>query len=163
MYVEIVSNSNLYDFPDGEHQAAIVTTNGIVKTNGCAVMGAGIAKYVRDTWYGTDKILGAKLIAGGNHVYHLQTVDFNGSHFQLISFPTKHDYREKSDIELIRTSCIELIKLCTDMGITHCYLCAPGCANGQLSYILDVRPVLQEELSKANINFIGVIATKFLT
>lgn len=50
MYKEIISNNNLYEFPDGLDTAAIVTTNGIVKCGDEAVMGAGIAKYVNDTW-----------------------------------------------------------------------------------------------------------------
>lgn len=38
-----------------------ITTNGYIKKNGCAVMGAGVAKQARDRFDGLDRLLGEKL------------------------------------------------------------------------------------------------------
>lgn len=164
MYREIISDNNLYEFPDGLDTAAIVTTNGIVKCDsGDAVMGAGIAKYVNDTWdHLPAKWLGKRLRALGNHAFYLGDVSLNKNAFRLISFPTKYDYREPSDLELIKRSCEELIDICNKTGIKTCYLCPPGCGLGGLNYLLQVKPLLNQMLNDSPTQFIGVIPSRLL-
>ena len=161
MYKEIISNNNLYEFPDGLDTAAIVTTNGIVKCGGEAVMGAGIAKYVNDTWdHLPAEWLGKRLRALGNHAFYLGNVSLNKNEFRLISFPTKYDYHDPSDLDLIKRSCEELIDICNKINIATCYLCPPGCGLGGLNYSSQVRPLLYDMLNATQTQFIGVIPRK---
>ena len=53
--------------------AVCITTNGFVKSNGAAVMGAGIAKQMRMVVPGLDKVLGLKIAQEGNNVHALLT------------------------------------------------------------------------------------------
>lgn len=145
---------NIYLRPDPSgRDACIVTTNGIIKRNGLAVMGAGIARYCRDTFHGVDRILGEKL-RGGNHCYLLSNYEIPcgapgpSRTFALYSFPTKHDWRDDSDISLIRQSCREMVRLVYEDGIQTVYMPCPGCACGRLDYYQDVRPILMEELNE---------------
>ncbi len=81
----------------------VITTNGVINSAGRAIMGKGIALQARNRSPYVDVILGKLIKAHGNHVYFLND--------SLLSFPTKHHWREKSDIELIRRSAIELVTL----------------------------------------------------
>jgi hypothetical protein len=142
-----------------------ITTNAIVKRAGDCVMGAGIAGQAVKKLNGCEFTLGAKIRKGGNHVYHFGTLPITPLKFkeqQLISFPTKDDYRDKSDIALIEQSCKELLELwystSTTDGVKRTKLnpevkgtevvrpvvCMPkpGCLNGGLDYQTTVRPVL---------------------
>lgn len=115
----------------------VITTNGIVNSVGKAVMGKGIALQARhpNRYPNVDVILGKLIKAHGNHVYFLND--------NLLSFPTKHHWREKSDIELIRRSAIELSvllgpKLSWDDRVL---LPPPGCGSGGLIW-KDVKKVI---------------------
>lgn len=133
---------NLFDLPH-EHnntEAVCITTNGIVRTDGKAVMGRGIAKYA-DEHFNLSKKLADYLILTGNHAYDLGIYE----KFHIISFPTKQDWRKKSDIKLIIQSCHEVIKIADDLELQTIYLPAPGCGNGQLRY-QDVEPVISKIL-----------------
>ena len=46
----------------------LFTANGVIKRNGALVMGAGIAKTVRDKWPGIDLKIGTPLIVTGKHI-----------------------------------------------------------------------------------------------
>lgn len=148
---EIKYNGNLYLLPNPMNtDACIVTTNGIVRKDGRAVMGAGIAKYCRDNFLGVDKMLGKLLIEKGNHVYSLgkwPIPDFRTEEeFFLFSFPTKEDWKEDSKPELIQRSCRELKILADEHKLDTIYMPCPGCGRGKLDYVKDVRPILLKEL-----------------
>ena len=147
--MELKYGGNLFLLPRKDHKdACVVTTNGIVRRNGCAVMGAGIAKYCRDTFPGIDKELGTSITVGGNHVYYLGTRRVPGkvATFSLFSFPTKDDWKDASKPNLIRQSCREMVAQADDNGLETIYMPCPGCHNGKLDYYRDVRPILEEEL-----------------
>lgn len=139
------TNQSIFDLPMGPHAAACVTTNGIVKRNGYAVMGAGIAKEA-DQRFACSGKLGRLLTKSGNHVYDLCEAQGNGGSFRLISFPTKHHWKDNSDMTLIRQSAEELSALCDQMGIQTCYLTPPGCGCGRLNWTTQVEPVLSSLL-----------------
>lgn len=146
---EFLYDGDIFALPNGKNNdACVVTTNGIVKTDGRAVMGAGIAKYCRDTFCGCDSILGARLKESGNHVHKLDryAIPRKDGLFTLISFPTKNDWRDNSSIELIRQSCREILEMANIHRFDRIYMPCPGCTNGHLDYWKDVRPVLAEEL-----------------
>lgn len=146
---EIKYDNNLYLLPQTHGCACIVTTNGMLRSDGNAVMGAGIAKYCRDHFHGVDRDLGEKLKKNGNHVYYLGawSLTVEQQAFLLFSFPTKDDWKDKSKPDLIRRSCKELVKALMPLEyVKDVYLPCPGCANGGLDYWKDVRPILLEEL-----------------
>lgn len=136
-----LTKGNIWSLPFDDNSAICVTTNGIVKRDGKAVMGAGIAKQARDM-FGADAVLGKKLTRLGNHVHDLGLYT-NKHQFHLISFPTKHDWHDQSDLNLIRQSAKELVALTDQMGFSTVYLTPPGCALGRLDWETQVRPVLE--------------------
>lgn len=127
-----------------------IPTNGIVKAGGMAVMGAGVAKVAAEHYHVLPAVLGAWLKSRGNHVGIL-----SASH-RILSFPTKNDWRDKSDLDLIVRSAQELMEF-TKFTSKDIYLPRPGCANGGLKWE-DVRKVLAPILSDQ----IVVITNDFL-
>lgn len=130
-----ILQSDIFLLPNGPQEAMCVTTNGIIRKDGRAVMGRGIA-LTADRRFGLAKDLAAKLKAGGNHVYDmgLRTDAQTGRVVRVITFPTKHDWKDSSDLALIVQSARELVDLCSREEITACYLTRPGCANGRLDW-----------------------------
>ena len=110
-----------------------VTTNGIVKKNGDAVMGRGIALQAAQRYPELAPELGRRLTLWGNKVYTM-----------IITFPTKHHWKDPSDIELIKNSAHQLVEAWQHEQ--RCALPFPGCANGGLR-IPDVLSVIQPILS----------------
>lgn len=149
---EIRYDGNLFLLPDGP-EAAAVTTNGIVKSDGRAVMGAGIAKYARDSLTDIDVLLGRFLSLYGNHAYFMGSFQDNhraaagkpASVF-VVTMPTKNDWRDGSDLELIRRSAVELMGIAARNNLRRVYLPAPGCALGRLDYKTQVRPAISNIL-----------------
>ena len=127
-------------------EAMCVTTNGIVKQNGHAVMGAGIALQANQKFNLSAK-LGMYLNQYGNRAFNLGRYQRdNGAVFTVFSFPTKHDYRHDSDINLIIKSAEQLVEMCDKFGITRCYLTRPGCGCGKLNWESTVKPWLSQLL-----------------
>lgn len=126
--------------------AAVVTTNGIIKNNGCAVMSAGIAKFARDTFTEIDRKLGNYLRTSGNHAYYLGHWLYKNHLITILTMPTKHDWRNDSDINLIKQSAIELVALADKYALQHIFLPCPCCSNGHLDYEKQVKPVIQNIL-----------------
>lgn len=155
---EIIYNGNIFLLPNPEKRDAVcVTTNGVLRANGRAVMGAGIAKYARDTFQGVDKRLGENIKAYGNRAFSLGwqwpitatsecSPQKQAGKFMLLSFPTKHHWKDNSDSVLIRESCRQIMSLANEHDLDSIYMPCPGCSNGHLDYERDVRPVLMEEL-----------------
>lgn len=152
------TNRNIFDLP-ANNSAVCVTTNGIIKQNGYAVMGKGIALEA-DRRYGLSKKLGKELQLHGNHVHFLG--DFNNGpnrNVRILSFPTKNDWRNNSDLTLIRRSAYELIAACIEHGIKQCYLPPAGCGCGGLDFETQVKPVLMPILDEniTGIDFITIL------
>lgn len=145
---EQLHNGNLFLLPKHIRDAAVVTTNGDIKVNGSLVMGAGIAKYCRDTHAGIDSILGRLVRENGNHAYYLGAFyDRNRQDtVNVISMPTKDHWRNNSDLSLIRRSCKELTAIADKYDILTMYMPPCGCANGHLDYKKQVRPILMDIL-----------------
>lgn len=114
--------------------AYVITTNGFVKKNGAAVMGAGVARQARDRYPGLDNWFGMRLEELGNHVIWLMQMP------NIISFPVKHNWWEDADPELIERSAQELADLVDTRDfqrITHyneIAMVRPGCGNGNLDW-----------------------------
>lgn len=120
----------------GPNDAICVTTNGMVKNDGRAVMGAGVAKEAVRRYPLIDYNLAKHLAHYGNHV---------GLIFEkprVYSFPTKHHWRDDSDIELIKRSAHELVDLTFNQPYDRIFIPRPGCQNGRLNWE-DVKAVLE--------------------
>lgn len=129
---------------NGSKKAITITTNGITDKNGNAVMGKGIALTAKQKFPGIEVAFGRLLNMYGNHVFCLGT-DNNGA---IFSFPTKHHWRDRSDIELIKQSCHELIKRVNLIKFDYIFLPPVGCGNGGLNLkdVLNVvMPILRED------------------
>ena len=150
-----IFNVNIFTIAHGRDNAICITTNGKIKKDGKAVMGRGIAKTANDYFSISDKL--AKYLGlYGNRVFDMGLYRFNGCDpYHVITFPTKHDWRDDSDIELIKTSAEQLKVLCDKRGITTCYLPPVGCANGHLDYEKQVKPIIEGILDDRFIVILG--------
>lgn len=100
-----------------------VTTNGIVKSDGCAVMGKGIALEAAKRFPKLPIQLAFKLRKSGNHVFFFLP-------YRIVTIPTKDDWKDDSKIELIERSCMEL----REASAGKVYLPPLGCGNGRLEW-----------------------------
>lgn len=140
---------NLFLLPRGGKEAAVVTTNGMLKSTGDLVMGKGIAKYCRDEYPGIAALLGKLVKSSGNRpyfagVYHDRNRERAGigADVAVISCPTKDDWRRDSDLELIKRSCEGLSAIADARGFEKIYLPALGCAAGNLDWKTQVCPAI---------------------
>lgn len=129
-------NQDLLADAQGHNIAICIPTNGNVKKDGKAVMGAGVAKLVRDAYPGCDAVLGGLLAARGHRVQQFWKEPC------LVSFPTKVNWQEDSLLELIEQSCKELVNLQSKKNFDKLYLCRFGCGYGGLQWEV-VKPILE--------------------
>lgn len=121
-----LETGDIWKYHDAGHTIC-VATNGIVRVDGNAVMGRGIALEAGTRFPQLKRELGDKLF-GGNHVYWFPE-------FRIITFPTKHHWMYDSDLKLIHKSAVQLAKVVKDNNIAGpIYLPAPGCGNGNLTW-----------------------------
>jgi len=122
--------------------AICFTSNGIIKKDGSLVMGAGVAKAFRNTFVNIDSVAGELVEKNGN----ICQIVYRLANLSIVAFPTKHHWRNPSDIELIKKSADELITLANKNNWKQIYLPAPGVNNGGLSWDNDVKPLLIKKL-----------------
>lgn len=127
-------------FESGEYDAICITTNGIIGSNGLAVMGAGVALEAKKRFNGIDTKLATCLEHIGNHVHVLGRVKSGG---RIISFPTKIHWRDNSNIKLIKRSAEELMRIVNDREYNKVLITRVGCGNGGLSW-----SYVKEQISK---------------
>jgi hypothetical protein len=101
-------------------------------------MGAGVAKEAKEKFKFFSKILGDMIKKNGNNVFM-----FTGE--RILTFPTKHNWFENSDVELIKKSAKQLVKYINEFKIPRVYLPRPGCGNGKLKW-KDVKPAIEKIL-----------------
>lgn len=142
----IVTESSLFDMPKQDGDVVVITTNGVVKNNGCAVMGRGVAKEA-DSIFHVSALLGRFIVKGGNNVHYLGTYYRNGIQVKLVSFPTKEHWRYNSSIELIKKSTLQLIDLINILDCNDVYLPPVGCGNGGLNWATQVGPTIGSMLN----------------
>ena len=118
--------------------AVCVTTNGIVKRDGSAVMGAGIAR-LADAKYKLASKLGAMLKKSGNHCSDMGLYDNK----HIVTFPTKKHWKDMSSLTLIKQSCHELVAMADKNNWNNVLLPAIGCGLGQLDFETQVKPVIE--------------------
>lgn len=127
---------NLFDF-----DTIVITTNGIVKRDGSLVMGAGLALEAKKRFKNIEFELG-KLVKELGNIPHL--INFDNK--TIISFPTKHHWKEDSDLQLITRSACLLVMLADLNNINNIYLPKVGCGKGNLNYERQVKSLLKNYL-----------------
>ena len=121
--------------------AICITTNGVVKKTGKAVMGAGCALSAREKFKNIDLQLGT-LIKENGHI--VQIIIYEPK--PIISFPTKMNYWENSRFSLIETSIQQLIILTDQMKWNKVILPRPGCNNGGFNWLSQIKPFIEQKL-----------------
>lgn len=117
-------------FEIGKANALCITTNGVLRSNGYAICGAGIAKAARNRWDQFELLLGQQIKINGNRV-NLVLTDHGTS---ILSFPTKNHWKDISDIKIIEKSCKELLEFSNTNNWNRIVVPRPGCLNGQLEW-----------------------------
>lgn len=115
-----------------------VTTNGLTNSQGHAIMGAGTALQAKARFPDLPAKLGRDLRVVGNHVRLWYE-------YGVFTFPTKHDWRQRSTKRLIFESAVEL-RYAMLGYLGPIVLPRPGCSNGGLDWELDVYPVIYDVL-----------------
>ena len=116
----------------------VITTNGVVRTDGACVMGRGCARQAKDRWPDLPFYLGRLIRRHGNRVFYLGV--WGGIH--IASMPVKSHWREAADVSLIERSAHQLVQIADGFGWSKVWLPRPGCGNGRLSWD-DVRSRLE--------------------
>src|SRR6476646_4796427 len=119
--------------------AKCITTNGFIKKNGALVMGAGVAGQAQERYPHFPKIAGQFVERAGNHVGYFGNWYLKGfsitnlkseQPFYLVTYPVKHNWYEKADLDLIKRSAEELMRVIDQFGWKKVLLPMPGCGNG---------------------------------
>lgn len=142
--LELRGGYDLFTLPQ-KGEAVCITTNSVVKNNGHAVMGRGIALQA-DNMFNISAKLGKYIKAYGNRPFNLGVAYRNNIPFYLLSFPTKYHWKEDSDINLIIDSAYKLMEMIDKFKIPKIYLPPVGCGCGKLSWDNIVSPWLSQIL-----------------
>ena len=121
--------------------AICLTTNGSVTHSGHAVMGRGVALQATYKYPKIRIVLGGLLRAKGNHVFVLYNMAAGAP--AIVSFPVKHTWTHRADVNLIIRSAAELVLLTDAMAWQEVVLPRPGCGNGGLDWERDVKHRLE--------------------
>lgn len=139
------------DFWDQPAEVHVITTNGDTRSDGCAIMGRGIAREAKRHFRMISKDLGGKLLESGNHVYYLGEYPSMLRQFKsynMFSFPVKHHWYERADIDLIVQSTAELVLKTS--GMKSIVMVRPGCGNGNLDWAgvkSRIKPMLDDRFT----------------
>ena len=123
-----IIKGNIIDFI-GKTDIVCVTTNGIVKSNGELVMGGGCAKTFKELYPQIPQILGTKVRKDGNLCYTCG----QSNNTYIVSFPTKHHFKENSDLSLIKKSAHRLVKIADFYNAKSIHIPSPGTGLGNLN------------------------------
>jgi hypothetical protein len=117
---------DLWTFPAG---VIVVTTNGVVKRDGSLVMGGGCALEAAQRYPDLPIMLGQAVREFGNEPFWTLWPDG----IQIVSFPTKHHWRDKSDILLIEKGASKIAGM-TVLRDQAVVMPRPGCGLGGLKW-----------------------------
>lgn len=135
--------------PIGVVDIVCVTTNGIIKSNGELVMGAGCALEFKNRFPKIPKILGDKIKKSGNLPYVAGKVEKT----YIASFPTKNNYKDSGDINLIVNSAKRIVEIADYLKAETVCIPSPGTGFGgldkeevynELRHLLDDRFIILE-------------------
>lgn len=116
----------------------VITTNGWISENkyAPAVMGRGLALEAKKKFPELPKMLAKHLRQFGNIVKYFDQ-------FNLFTFPTKINWWENSNIDLIMESAGKLVNIVPLYDFGKVYIPRPGCGNGHLEWD-NIKPILEQ-------------------
>lgn len=133
-------------------------TNKMWDRNGNAILGAGLAKQVKERFPGVEKDMGEVLRYNEEHLINQDVFIIPQKYWkwgkQIIAFSTKYDWKEKSSLFLIKESAIQLEKMIRENKEKIFMLAFPGVGMGGLTKE-EVRKVIVPILIGDNIFVIG--------
>lgn len=121
-----IAQGNLWTFPA---QYRCIPTNGSLDREGRLVMGAGLALDAKRRFPHLPDKLGPWIERYGNRPFLLKAEG-------LITFPTKQDWRDMSNLALIRESAQKVVAMADKHGIESVVLPQVGCGCGLLDWPL---------------------------
>jgi len=127
----------------GETDVFVITTNSYIRKDGCLVMGAGIARQVRDMLPDVPKQLG-KLIQNANaanKVYGILLTEVTVGKSVIGAFQVKRFFKDNADLEIIKESAQQLSTHANKYPDLRFDLNYPGIGMGRL-YEKDVEPLI---------------------
>lgn len=119
---------DLWSYPA---DARCVTTCGVVRANCELVMGKGVALQAAQRYKSLPFLAGEKVKTWGNHLF---VFELTGHKTTIITFPTKHHWRDRSSLSLIEASAKRLVKAAEHFKWQVVVLTRPGCGNGGLRW-----------------------------
>ncbi len=122
----------------------VIPTNGVIKENSSLVMGKGLALQAKNRIHCIEYMVGSEVKRNGNNVYYFAVAG-------IITFPVKHNWKDKADLKLIERSAKQLQELIDfysklPRGFANVVMPKVGCGAGGLSWG-DVEPILDKYLS----------------
>lgn len=135
---------NLWDFHNLGYPVCVTTNNTLTRKKEI-IMGGGCALEAKERFPKLPKELAIALTAN----YKLEepvNLPMYFNQYNLITFPTKYNVRDKSDIELIAESCKALMEIIKANGFGKVYLPRPGVGLGGLNWEHVVKPVISNIL-----------------
>lgn len=130
----------------------LIPSNCIVKRNGEAVMGAGLAKVAAEKYPELPKKLGRHISIFGSHI-------FVWPKEKIICLPTKKHWKDKSSISLINEGLAELALLMDMNLINEVALPRIGCGLGGLDWESQVEPIVDKyfaELALVKVEWLSI-------
>lgn len=124
----------------GTVDAVVITTNTVRKSNGLAVMGAGIALAAAKAWPELARDYGRHL-AYQDIKELIWSRRYSENQAKVVCMPTKRDWRDSSHLDLIDSGLKQLVELANDSNWKNVLLPRPGCSLGGLDWERQVHPV----------------------
>ncbi len=131
----IEAKGDLWTFPASWR---VITTCGRLNTDGDLIMGIGTALVAKKLHPGLPKKLGDYVYRFGNRPFLLRQ-------YGLITFPTKHHWRDSSSVNLIMESARKITIIADKHGLHSIVMPRPGCGNGGLTWDF-VKPYIEDLL-----------------
>lgn len=138
---------NIWDYHT-QGKIIVVTTNGDINSSGKCVMGRGIALQTKEKFPDFPKVLANHIKRFGNTLGYFQK-------YNIISYPTKHHWYLKSDLQLIEESAQNLKKFVdiqnhispkgVESKFSKIYMVKPGVGNGKRKWE-EVEPLISPYL-----------------
>lgn len=129
-----------------------IPVNAMFRSDGSAIMGAGLAKQARDRFPMIELALGNVMRQVSSQVTIIQSDENNVAY---LAFPTKRHWRGSSDLGLIEISTLQLklawLKTFENPALPPRSVLLPrvGCGEGGLSWE-HVKPILERILPERN-------------
>mgnify|MGYP001600838980 CR=1 FL=1 len=138
------------DFWQFNSDVYCVTTNLVLNKKGEAILGKGIAKQFRDKFPGIAQDLGYIIKNNKAKVAFIPQINWKWDK-NVMAFPTKYDWKNFSDIKLIKESAQSLNKYSMDFPNYKFLITRPGCGNGGLNWEKQVKLAIKDILVSDNI------------